>query len=261
MLSVVKGELFKFLRQPLLKIILFVSLAVVCIQVIPFRQMLAELMELEIAFSEKPTGHNAFVASSFAGFFSFFIPFLVVTVFSSEFTKKTIRNIGTINLPRRGVFIGKYISFALMVFFLMFFLAGSSTIVFAIFRGWGSDSIFLDISRILYYVIISAWQQISYASVIILLTLYIYNDALIVLLYFGLSLIESIIASVLVSLSRHVKALTLIAYAFPSSYSHKLTALPVQSGKFAAAVTAMTVSILLTLVLGSTIFKKRDITV
>lgn len=261
MLSVVKGELFKFFRQPLLKIILLVSLAVVCIQVIPFRQLLAELLEQEIVLTEKPTGHNAFVGSNFDGFIPFFIPFLVVTVFSSEFSKKTIRNIGTINIPRRNVFMGKFISFALLVFLLMLFLASSSTIIYAIFRGWGGDNIFLDISRILYYVCISALHQVSYASVIILLTLFIYNDALIVLLYFGLSLVESIIASLLLGLADKVGALAWIAYAFPSTYSFDLTSLPIAAGKLTAALVAMSVYILLTLVLGSAIFQKRDITV
>jgi len=194
MLSVVKGELFKFFREPLLKIVLLVSLAIVAIQVIPFRQLLAEFLDQEMVVTAEPTGHSAFVDGSFDGFFSFFSPFLVVMIFSSEFTKKTIRSLGTINLPRRRVFIGKYISFAVIVFCLMSFLACCSTIFFFLFRGWGSNTVVVDILKVLYSVVISSLHQISYASVVILLTLYIYNDALIVLLYFGLSLVESIFA-------------------------------------------------------------------
>lgn len=61
------------------------------IKAIPFYEILEKLSGIEFDYeSQVITGHNAFLRLGFDGFFNFFIPFLIVVIFSSEFAKKRL---------------------------------------------------------------------------------------------------------------------------------------------------------------------------
>lgn len=262
MSRIIKADLYKLFNEIYIKIMALVCLIYTIFKAIPFYEILEKVSGIEFDYeSQVITGHNAFFQLGFDGFFNFFIPFLIVVIFSSEFAKKTIRNIAALKIGRINIFLGKYIVLLISIFALMLFSAVTSTVLFSILNGWGGQNVFVEILDITLLVCKYSIIQISYASIIVILSLLIQNGALIVILYFGFSLVESIISSMFQMLSQKSTVFNIISFAFPSTYMYEFPIMKITDNVFFFSTLSIFTYILLTVIIGCTVMKRKDIRV
>lgn len=260
MLRIIKAELYRLFNEANLKIMVLITLLHIIIKSVPIYEILEKIFSVDMDYqSVVAYGHNAFLQLDFGGFNTFFVPFLIANIFSSEFAKKTMRNIAALKIKREDIFLGKYIVFAIMVFMLLSISAIFSTVLFTIINGWGSSTILLDVLNIVSIVIRLSIVQIAYASVIVLLALFIESGAMIIGLYLGLSLAESIVASIFQMLGRKVSIYNILSYIFPSSYMYAFPQMALSDGNFVGALISLASYIILTMLIGSLIMKRKDI--
>ncbi len=260
MFRIIKADLYKLFNEIYLKIMALVCLLYTIIKAIPFYEILEKVSGIDFDYeSQVITGRDAFLQLGFDGFFNFFIPFLIVVIFSSEFAKKTIRNIAALKIGRINIFLGKYIVFIISVFTLMLFSALTSTVLFSIINGWGSQNVFVDIINIISLVFRYSAIQISYASIVVVLSLMIQNGALIIILYFGLSLVESIVSSMFQMLAPKSNMFNALSYIFPSTYMYEFPLMKISDNGFVFSAISISVYVVLTVIIGCTIMKRRDI--
>lgn len=262
MSRIIKADLYKLFNEIYLKVMALICLLYTIIKAIPFYEILEKLSGIEFDYeSQVITGHNAFLQLGFDGFFNFFIPFLIVVIFSSEFAKKTIRNIAALKIGRINIFLGKYIVFVISVFALMLFSAVTSTVLFSILNGWGGQNVIVEILDIALLVCKYSIIQISYASIVVILSLLIQNGALIIILYFGLSLVESIVSSMFQMFAQKSTVFNVLSFAFPSTYMYEFPLMKISDNTFLLSMISILTYVLLTVIIGCTIMKRKDIRV
>lgn len=260
MSRIIKADLYKLFNEIYLKIMALICLLYTIVKAIPFYEILEKVSGIDFDYeSQVITGHDAFLQLGFDGFFNFFIPFLIVVIFSSEFAKKTIRNIAGLKIGRINIFLGKYVVFIISVITLMLFSALTSTILFSVLNGWGSQNIYVDIINIVLLVFKYSIIQISYASIIVVLSLMIQNGALIIILYFGLSLVESIVSSMFQMLAPKSSMFNALSYVFPSTYMYEFPLMKISDNGFVFSAISISAYVILTVIIGCTIMKRRDI--
>ena len=143
----------------------------------------------------------------------------------------------------------------------MLFSALTSTILFSIINGWGSQNVFADIINIILLVFKYSVIQISYASIVVVLSLMIQNGALIIILYFGLSLVESIVSSMFQILAPKSSMFNALSYVFPSTYMYEFPLMKISDKGFVFSAISISAYVVLTVIIGCTIMKRRDIRV
>lgn len=256
MLRIIKADLYRISKEKSIKVILILIFLYTLFQIIPFNEILAKLGSLDLESPNvKYYGYNAFVNLNFAGAFNLIVPFLIVSIFSSELNKGTMDSFIVSKLQRKEIFMGKYISFSILIIGIMIFSAVFTSIIFTVINGWGTIKIFESLLNLVFLATKFSLFQISYASITILLSLYINNSALVVIVYFGSSIVESIFASIIQVITSNNKSISGLTYIFPSNYSNLLSTN--ETSYFLGAMISIFFYILITIIIGSIVFPKR----
>lgn len=259
--KVIRADLYRLRKERTLKIIILICLVYTLLYAIPFNEILEKITNSELNSQNiSRVGASAFFTLDYNGIFDFIVPFLIVSIYVSEFSKKTIRIMGSVKISRTSIFVGKYIVFSLTVCVLMALCAVISTFFFTFINGWGEKNVFPVLLKLCSTVFLSALLKVTYASTTIFFSLFLHNGAAIILVYFGSSILESMFASLMLSLSAGNKLFSWLAYIFPSYYMNSILEQGVESPLFVGAILSMTIYVIFTLLLGSFVFQKRDIT-
>ena len=218
---VIRSEIFKFCVGKLLYILLTIGVLYIILQQIPLLEMLYNLLEMEEADQSQPLifGYQAFRHTHIDGLFMFFMPALIVKFFTSEYTKKTIYPVVEISRNRTILFLGKYIALFLTVIFLLFSFAAFSTLLATVINGWGTDVFLLELGGILLLVLKMSFFQLSLAGMTLMVGFIAKQESWVILSYFAISLLESIIASILVNLGSANQFLGTMSNLFPTVYA------------------------------------------
>lgn len=143
----------------------------------------------------------------------------------------------------------------------MLFSAVTSTVLFSILNGWGGQNVIVEILDIALLVCKYSIIQISYASIVVILSLLIQNGALIIILYFGLSLVESIVSSMFQMFAQKSTVFNVLSFAFPSTYMYEFPLMKISDNTFLLSMISILTYVLLTVIIGCTIMKRKDIRV
>ncbi len=200
-------------------------------------------------------GYNAFLSMGIDGFMMFFIPFIVVSIFSSEYSKNTYKNLITKAQEKGYVFLGKYTAFIGVIFMMNFIFAILSTSLCSVVNGWGDTFNILHILNILFLVIKYTLYFVSVASLIIILSFIIRSEALIVILFFVTNIIESLIASFLPMLNN--RFFILISKLFPTSYSNAF--FNSNNAETLHAWFSICLTLLISVMISISVFQKKEI--
>ncbi|MCL1950582.1 MAG: ABC transporter permease [Turicibacter sp.] len=178
--------------------------------------------EMEAFMAEQENlrfGHQSFSSSSADGLMMFLTPLLVVILFSSEFTKKTIYNIVLAHDSRVVIFLSKIIVITFFLFLFHLFFATVITVIATLRYGWGYSSLLIPIMQIFLLIIRMTVYQAMLASFLVLISLFVKSDMLLVLIHFGASLMEALLANFARSASAGFPAGDVVTYLFPTNYA------------------------------------------
>lgn len=263
MLNIIKAELYKFYKSKAFKVLLFFGVLCVMFNLVSIIKLVCMWGNLEYnpaddTFLPK-TGHDAFSVIDFNSLFYYFIPFLIVFFFTSDFSKKTIRNLFTTDLSRNEIFIGKYIAFSISTIAITVLVAIFTTIVATIMYGWGTSFSILQILNILFIALRIGLSHIAYAGISIVLSLIIHSEAIIVILYFAISVVENLLLSTVSSLQSTSYAFYYLGYIFPSTYMDEFSSMHLSGDMILYSFISIALYCILTIVVGTVWFNRFDI--
>ena len=260
MLGLIHAELFRLGKSLTLKIMLMVTAVYSLIYGFSFLNYLyLKIGTIEETNFVPLSGFEAFASIDIDGMFAFFVPFLVVFFFTSEFSKKTFGNLIGAEISKSKLFIAKYISFGISILTIVFFSAVFITSAVTVVNGWGANFDFRQVSEIFGLCIRIILMQISTASLCVVLSLFIHNDAIIVILYFASSLVESIITSLISRIEIKSGVSEFLVSSLPSNCTDTFQSLSVTSTELWNGSFCVCISIILCLTLGVAFIRKIDI--
>lgn len=264
MLSIVKADLYRLKYERMIKIVLILAAFFMLTYPVPAAEIFAEAgIEYDVE-TLRAYGSTAFFNIGFDGFANLLIPLLVVVIFSSEFSKRTFMNIVGTKIDRFNIFCGKMISFSISVFCLVSFCAFLCTLEFTLLYGWGEYFSIVQVLKLLFVVCLVSAAEIAYTGLTIILSTIIHSSSLVVVIYFGVTIVESMFSSVFVALSEHTKGslpfpiFEYISYWFPSSYLYDLSKLEIRLDSTVAMIVPIVFYIAVTVIIGSSLFKKVE---
>lgn len=260
MTKIIRAELYKYSKSIITKVMILVGIGYAFIQCVS----LIALLYVNIgAINDDQVnlikGYQAFAAADMASIFTFFVPFMVVFSFTSEFSKKTFGNLLGYNVSKQQLFISKYVAFCIIVIAVSIILALTSTVIAMCANGWGIDFHVSQIVDILMLILRVSLVQIASASLMIIISLYLHNDAAIVILYFVLSLIESIITAFVSRIEVSNIVLRFLISSMPSNCVDGFQMMIVNESTIVCGLFYTLSSMSLCIFLGSWIINRRDI--
>lgn len=154
-----------------------------------------QYLSFHLDYGEAIFGNNAYRLISIDGVSAFFAPFFYVVIFASELSGKTLKNLIAEKCDRRNVWIAKWITLVMSVMGFNAVLVASSGCVFSILCSWNVAETGISVANMLLFLLKQTAVNISMLSLPMVLSLYIHSEAVIILTYFGGSIIESMLAS------------------------------------------------------------------
>ena len=206
-------------------------------------------------------GYLAFRHSNVDAIMMFFTPFLIVSLFASEYNKKTIYALISLVENRINIFWGKYIVLFTMIFILHSFFALTSTISATLLNGWGNDMILIPVANILMLVFKMTFYQMALGGLTFVLSFIIRHDSVVILSHFVASIIESIVASIVISFRSSNVVFNFLHNLLPTVYSHTFL------GRIGHRYVGMNISawisillvILMSVLISLMMFKRQDL--
>ncbi len=263
MSNIVKAELYKFLKSKSIKVLLTFSVIWVMLNMVSIVKLICLWGNLDYSTVEDTfivkTGFEAFSIMDFNSLFYYFIPFLIVFFFTSDFSKKTIRNLFTTDLTRNEIFVGKYIAFSITVVGITLFMAVFTTLVATIMYGWGTEFSIMQILNILFIALRVGISHVSYSGLAIVLSILIHNETIIVISYFAISILENILLSTVATLQSKSYAFYYLGYIFPSTYMDEFSSMQLSSDMIIYSFISIALYCILTIVVGTIWFNRFDI--
>jgi len=200
-------------------------------------------------------GYQAYDAIDLDAFMILVVPFIVVYIYTSEYSKHTLKNFITHRVDRSAVFLGKIVAFLIVLLALNAFIAIAATGVYTALNGFGSTHIIASVINIFFYVIKLSLYYFSASSVAIILSALGVGEALTVIIFFSGSIVESIIASVLSS--SEISFISQFSKLFPTNYLRSF--LSVNGSDVYYAWISISISIIICITIGLLITNRRDV--
>ncbi len=107
MISIIKADLYRMLRAKSLLVIIIIIVTYIVVRVIPLYTILEKISGTKIMTDTIFYGYNAFESISIDSLFVFIVPFIVVSIFTTEFSKKTINVLLSRQKKRTQIFFWK----------------------------------------------------------------------------------------------------------------------------------------------------------
>lgn len=257
--EILKAELMKYRYNKCMKISIIITFLYGILCVIPFREIFQKYSMMDTGVSEinKIFGYNACFTLDYSSIFMFILPFLIIHYFTSEFTKKTIKNIVGLGLNRTSIFLAKYLAFFITIFLLFVLWGTFSTLLFSAVNGWGIRFSYIQIVNIVLSILKMASVQLAYATVPIILSFVIYNSAVIVSILYGSSIVGALIISVLNRMNSSLS--TAISFVFPDKYMLQFIHAISDSKILLGGCISIAFNILVTIGISLIIFRKINI--
>lgn len=260
MKNMIKAELYKFSYSKSLLIILIVGIASILISAIPITEMLNESLAQDIyEVAPLPTGYESIAQGGLNGMLPFFIPFLVVLFFSSEFSRKTFYNLLGHNLSKGKIFVSKYCAFSIIVFALITILSIINLLIITLLKGWGLDFNIIQIVDIISIIIRMFLFHIASATIVIVLSIFLRSSALIVILFFAINIVDTFLASISYFIQQKVAFPEYFVKLLPTKYSLGFLQMSVSYDSLIFALISILISVSLCLGIGTHCLKKADI--
>lgn len=259
MLKIMEAELTKYRYTKAMKVSIVTIFLYGFICAIPVRSLIEKFSNIEMGSDtvKRVFGYNACFSLDYSSIFMFILPFLVIHFFTSEFTKKTIKNTVGLGINKTNIFIGKYVAF-FMIIILLFLLWGFfSTLLFTIVNGWGVRFSLIQIVNIIIAIFKMAIVQLAYATFPIILSFVIYNSAVIVAVLFGSSLGGSVIISFISRINSNL--INAVSFIFPDRYMLQFIQVTTDSKILLGGILSIIFNILLTIGISITLFRKANI--
>lgn len=254
------AELYKFFKGNTFFVLLIIGIAFIAIQAIPFGEMVNLNLGEEIyEIAPLPAGYDAIAQGGINGLLPFFVPFLIVFFFTSEFSKKTFYNLLGQKISKEKIFISKYCVFSIVTLILSVALSAFSILFFILLRGWGSQFSIIHILDIALLIIRMTLFHVSSATIIIILSIFLRNSSIVVILFFAINIFDTLIAGMGYFIQEKITFVGHLIKLLPSKFATDFLQMSVSAEIMASALMSIFLSI--SLCLGISIFclKRFDI--
>ena len=262
MANVIKTELFRFMKGKTIRILLILGLVFTIMQVVvPIKQILVNISGPSSIKINPILGYEAFFMIDFSTLLFIFTPFLVVTIFISKVALAPVENIIATRIKRKNIYISKYIIFVSSIIGLSLSFALFATSITTIINGWGKNFEFFQLCLIFLVSLRISIIYILYGTILILLSLFIHNTVLIVIIHFGISIVESMFISIIdaVIAAHNSKVLYYLSFIFPSKYMSDFAKVDIKTETLILGLSVSLLSIIILYITSLNIFLKKDI--
>ncbi len=260
MIRIIKAELNRFAKGR--GFIICIALTIICLITHSFNlfgRLQSSLGLIESTDIGLPDGYSVSFASSYTSIFMFVVPFLIVSIIGSDIGSGAVCNLFGRGIKRRTIFIAKYLTFAIVVFALIVSSGLVSAVLSTVVNKWGPQFHIIQVLRLISTLSLIAFSQIAFSTIPILIALIVQSEALVVILYFVWSLIESILASVMNGAVAKHESMQWIAKLFFTNFSSSIESLNIDKSILPYAAISIVCSIIACLTIGTSIFSRKEL--
>lgn len=260
MVNLIKAELYKLSKSGVIKLFLVVTMLYIVMRSFDIKDRLFSSLNITSeATSTKTVGYSALFLLEYSGIFTFFIPFMIVSIFGLDFGRGIVGNLFGHGIKRSTIFVSKYIVFSVAVLVMQFSASAVNVGLCSLLNGWGTSFEFKQIIDLLFLTLNCSLMHIATGSATILLALILRSEALVVISFFALSIIESVVASILRIGGNNSVFFATIAKLFESNYSAGLFVLPTDGNLIHYMYLSVFINVGLSICIGILICKKREL--